>query len=94
MQLRKVCNHPDLFESRDYVTPSIQIFPIDVVIPYLVLSVFDYNPFGTLNYKNLNLILEDNEKISKYDFFQMIKNFPVKPFHEVYQDIVNSKLKY
>jgi hypothetical protein len=90
MQLRKVCNHPDLFESRDYTTPSIQMFPIDIVIPYRVLSIFDYDPFQSINYKNLNLRLEDNEKISKYDFIQMIKNFPVKPFYEVYQDIVNS----
>jgi SNF2 family DNA or RNA helicase len=91
MQLRKVCNHPDLFESRDYMTPAIQMFPIDIVIPYLALSIFDSEPLNTLSYKNMNLILEDNEKISKYDYFQMIKNFPVKPFYEIYQDIVNSK---
>jgi SNF2 family DNA or RNA helicase len=91
MQLRKVCNHPDLFESRDYVTPSIQMFPIDVVIPHLALSMFDYDPLNSLSYKNLNLILEDNEKISKYDYLKMLKYFPVKPFYEVYQDIIDSK---
>ena len=91
MQLRKVCNHPDLFESRDYMTPSIQMFPIEITIPHLILSMFDYDPLNSLNYKNLNLIFEENEKISKYDYIQMIKNFPVKPLYEVYEDIVNSK---
>ena len=58
MQLRKVCNHPDLFETRDYITPSVQLFDLDIMIPYLVLSIFSYDPLSSINLKNLNLIFK------------------------------------
>jgi SNF2 family DNA or RNA helicase len=35
MQLRKVCNHPDLFEPRAVVTPFI-VDPITIEVPYFV----------------------------------------------------------
>lgn len=37
MQLRKVCNHPDLFEPRSVITPFI-LDPISLHVPSLVLN--------------------------------------------------------
>lgn len=90
MQLRKVCNHPDLFETRDYVTPSIQHFGINLIIPTIVFSIFAYDPLKTLNLNNINLLLQDNDKMSKYDYIQSIKRFPLVPFYEIYTEFINS----
>ncbi len=91
MQLRKVCNHPDLFDSRDYVTPSRQHFQIFFFVPYIVLNIFAYDPLKSINLKHLNFIFEEFEKISKFDYFSMIKNFPIKPFYQIINEIIESK---
>jgi hypothetical protein len=91
MQLRKVCNHPDLFDTRDYTTPSKQLFEIAYFVPYIVTSVNHYNPMKTINLKNLNLILEDFEKVTKYDYLLMLKNFPQRAFYEIYSQAIKSK---
>ena len=44
MQLRKVCNHPDLFDSRDYNTSLRSLYDIVYVFPALAATVFEYNP--------------------------------------------------
>ena len=44
MQLRKVCNHPNLFEPRPIVSP----FQMESIIYYTASQVYgllDYNPF-------------------------------------------------
>ena len=91
MQLRKVCNHPDLFDSRDYVTPSKQIIHIFYCVPSLILNLFSYDPMKTVNLKHLNFIFEEFEKISKFDYISMIKNFPIKPFYQIINEIIESK---
>jgi SNF2 family DNA or RNA helicase len=93
MQLRKVCNHPDLFDSRDYVTPSSQFFQIFYYIPSIILNLFCYDPMKTTNLKHLNFIFEEFEKISKFDYLSLVKNFPIKPFYQIMTEIIESKLK-
>jgi E1A-binding protein p400 len=44
MQLRKVCNHPNLFEVRPTISP-FQMEGITYVTASLVISVLDYDPF-------------------------------------------------
>lgn len=44
MQLRKVCNHPNLFEVRPTVSP-FQMEAIEYVTASLVWSALDYDPF-------------------------------------------------
>ena len=44
MQLRKVCNHPNLFEVRPTVSP-FQMEGIEFVTASLVASALDYDPF-------------------------------------------------
>ena len=90
MQLRKVCNHPDLFDSRDYVTPSKQNFQIFYLVPYMILNLLAYDPLKSINLKNMSFIFEEFEKISKFDYISMIKNFPIKPFYQIINEIIES----
>ena len=41
MQLRKVCNHPDLFDSRDYDSSMLSLFNIYFIIPALVFESYE-----------------------------------------------------
>jgi SNF2 family DNA or RNA helicase len=46
MQLRKVCNHPDLFESRPIISPlTIQKKSINYEIPKLIEKINLKNPY-------------------------------------------------
>ena len=56
MQLRKVCNHPDLFDSRDYMTSFKSLFEIIFIFPTLAFNILEYNPLKSINYYNLKLI--------------------------------------
>lgn len=75
MQLRKVCNHPNLFEVRPTISP-FQCVGIRLHIPSIVYTALDYDPFKVnflLNYlfiafnligdcsvfKKINLSFED-----------------------------------
>ena len=93
MQLRKVCNHPDLFDSRDYDSSMLSLFNIYFVIPAIVFSVFKYDPMKSVNYKNLKLFLLSNEKLNTYDYIELTKNFPFNPFFELYDDITKNKIQ-
>ncbi|XP_059614802.1 helicase domino isoform X2 [Phlebotomus argentipes] len=56
MQLRKVCNHPNLFEVR----PTISPFRMDGIKYWtasLVCNVLDYNPLEQIDLHSLNLVL-------------------------------------
>uniref|UniRef100_K1PFP5 Helicase SRCAP n=1 Tax=Magallana gigas TaxID=29159 RepID=K1PFP5_MAGGI len=46
MQLRKVCNHPSLFDPRPIVSP-FKTEGINYCVPSLVLNCLNYNPFKT-----------------------------------------------
>ncbi|XP_014611101.1 PREDICTED: helicase domino isoform X2 [Polistes canadensis] len=60
MQLRKVCNHPNLFEVRPTVSP-FQMEAIEFITASLVWSVLDYDPFKHIDLSTLNLLLLDSE---------------------------------
>ncbi|OMO82621.1 hypothetical protein COLO4_22907 [Corchorus olitorius] len=55
MQLRKVCNHPDLFEGRPIVS-SFDMCGIDIQLSSSVCSVLSTGPFSTIDLKNLGLV--------------------------------------
>ncbi|XP_014280973.1 helicase domino isoform X2 [Halyomorpha halys] len=54
MQLRKVCNHPNLFEVRPTVSP-FQMDSLEYHVPSLVWSALDYDPFKHVDLVFLNL---------------------------------------
>ncbi|EZA58517.1 Helicase domino [Ooceraea biroi] len=56
MQLRKVCNHPNLFEVRPTVSP-FQMEALEFVTASLVWSALDYDPFKHVQLSSLNLLL-------------------------------------
>ncbi|KAK0093865.1 hypothetical protein PV326_012451 [Microctonus aethiopoides] len=61
MQLRKVCNHPNLFEVRPTVSP-FQMEAIEYVTASLTWSVLDYDPFKHVDLSFLNLQLTNVER--------------------------------
>jgi SNF2 family DNA or RNA helicase len=93
MQLRKVCNHPDLFDSRDYDSSLLSLFNIYFVIPSIVFTVFKYDPMKSVNFKNLKLFLLSNEKFNSYDYVELIRNFPFNPLFELYDEITKNKIQ-
>ncbi|KAJ8680257.1 hypothetical protein QAD02_016044 [Eretmocerus hayati] len=60
MQLRKVCNHPNLFEVRPTVSP-FQMEGLDFHTASLAWSALDYDPFKHIDLSCLNLQLIDLE---------------------------------
>ncbi|XP_065878291.1 protein PHOTOPERIOD-INDEPENDENT EARLY FLOWERING 1 isoform X2 [Euphorbia lathyris] len=71
MQLRKVCNHPDLFEGRPIVS-SFDLEGIDIQLSSDVCSMLSHNPFSTVNLGDLGLLF------TCHDF-----NMPSWEFEEV-----------
>ncbi|KAK3916242.1 Helicase domino [Frankliniella fusca] len=60
MQLRKVCNHPNLFEARPTISP-FQMEGIDYVTASLVCNVLDYDVWKDIDLRNLNMQMIDLE---------------------------------
>lgn len=56
MQLRKVCNHPNLFEPRPTVSP-FRMNSIPYKIPGILMTPLDYNPNTDVNLNNIHLSL-------------------------------------
>ncbi|XP_060528585.1 helicase domino isoform X2 [Cylas formicarius] len=56
MQLRKVCNHPNLFEVRPTIS-SFQCEKINLHIPSIVYEAVRYDPFKHVNLYAMNLLL-------------------------------------
>lgn len=52
MQLRKVCNHPNLFEVRPTVSP-FQMEAIEFVTASLAWSALDYHPFKVIVHRRV-----------------------------------------
>ncbi|EPS61370.1 hypothetical protein M569_13427 [Genlisea aurea] len=55
MQLRKVCNHPDLFEGRPIVS-SFDMKGIDLQLSSSVCSILKPGPFSTIDLSGLGLV--------------------------------------
>lgn len=50
MQLRKVCNHPNLFEVRPILSP-FQMESLEFHVASFVFSALNYDPFKVTNFK-------------------------------------------
>ena len=91
MQLRKVCNHPDLFEARSIESPFIlndqdrikYSFPT-----FLVKDLHLMNAERDVNLANLNLRLIDNEARTKLTTTRCQE---LMPSRQMYETIVNNK---
>lgn len=69
MQLRKVCNHPDLFEARTIESPFIMQERIAYGCPAVIYQgLMQYDPLKHVNYSNLNFVLSDFEPLSRLDY--------------------------
>ncbi|KQK08524.1 protein PHOTOPERIOD-INDEPENDENT EARLY FLOWERING 1 isoform X1 [Brachypodium distachyon] len=60
MQLRKVCNHPDLFEGRPIIS-SFDMAGINMQISSSVCMVLDKGPFSQADLSDMNLVFTQNE---------------------------------
>ena len=60
MQLRKVCNHPDLFEGRPIIS-SFDMNGIDLQLTSAVCSMLSHVPFSGVDLNHLNLIFSQND---------------------------------
>lgn len=69
MQLRKVCNHPNLFDPRPTVSPYIET-ALCYYIPSISTSVLDYKPLSHVNFDSLNLLIT---KLTNYDLYVQTK---------------------
>lgn len=56
MQLRKVCNHPNLFEVRPTVSP-FRMDQIDMKVPAMLYNIVQYDPLKDIDLVALNLVL-------------------------------------
>jgi len=67
MQLRKVCNHPNLFEVRPTISP-FQMEGITYETASLVMSALDYNPFKVSDiFEGVGMVeLKENIEICRY----------------------------
>jgi len=45
MQLRKVCNHPNLFEPRPTISP-FQMEALPYTVPRCMFNIMEYDPFS------------------------------------------------
>ncbi|XP_061388669.1 helicase domino [Musca vetustissima] len=60
MQLRKVCNHPNMFEVRPTISP-FQMEGITFETSRLVCDLMEYDPFTQIDLHSLNLLLIELE---------------------------------
>jgi len=61
MQLRKCCNHPNLFEPRPTISPFV-IDPLEPSVPSMVQNCLDYNPFKQIHLPSHLLLMAHHEK--------------------------------
>ena len=86
MQLRKVCNHPDLFEPRAIESPFFIADRITYHCPKLIWDTCGREADQEYLFKLLNLILNKNENITIKSFISQIENFPQRSLVEVLQN--------
>ncbi|GFT29328.1 helicase domino [Trichonephila clavipes] len=78
MQLRKVCNHPNMFEERPTVSPFL-MEGIKYNTASLAFGALDYDPFKHINLSSLNLLLADLELSLTAFAAHRVKKFQVPP---------------
>ncbi|CAA6665108.1 unnamed protein product [Spirodela intermedia] len=60
MQLRKVCNHPDLFEGRPIIS-SFDMSGVELPLSSAVCTMLSVGPFSNVDIKGLNLLFSQND---------------------------------
>ncbi|KAJ0985563.1 hypothetical protein J5N97_003919 [Dioscorea zingiberensis] len=60
MQLRKVCNHPDLFEGRPIIS-SYDMAGINMQVSSSVCTMFSSDPFSEVDLKGLNCVFTQHD---------------------------------
>lgn len=68
MQLRKVCNHPDLFEPRTIESPFIMQKRVTYHYSSSLYKTFQYDPLKDVNFKSLNFVITEFENIAQYEY--------------------------
>ena len=76
MQLRKVCNHPDLFDTRSKESPFFQQEHVAKSFPAIVWKAFKDNAHEKISFQGLRFVLSELEDVSKRDFNQRKALFP------------------
>nr|ACJ61498.1 photoperiod independent early flowering protein [Glycine max] len=66
MQLRKVCNHPDLFEGRPIVS-SFDMCGIDIQLSSSVCSILLPSPFSTVDLRGLGLLFTHLDSMAAWE---------------------------
>ena len=84
MQLRKVCNHPDLFEARTIESPFIMQqdeYAIKYSFPHFMLKHFESAQMAQeLSLTNLQLIVTRNEHLSSRVCDRQLELLPTRSF--------------
>ncbi|XP_025417913.1 helicase domino isoform X3 [Sipha flava] len=62
MQLRKVCNHPNMFEPRPTISP-FQMEALTFAVPRLVFNLIKYDPMNKIDLRSVNLLFTHLEEI-------------------------------
>lgn len=76
MQLRKVCNHPDLFEGRPIIS-SFDMAGINMHLSYSVCMLLDKTPFSHVDLYDMNLVFTQNEfGMSSWEADEVVAAFP------------------
>ncbi|AQK73658.1 Protein PHOTOPERIOD-INDEPENDENT EARLY FLOWERING 1 [Zea mays] len=76
MQLRKVCNHPDLFEGRPIIS-SFDMAGINMQLSYSVCMLLDKSPFSQVDLSDMNFVFTQNEfSMSSWEADEVISAFP------------------
>ena len=83
MQLRKVCNHPDLFEARTIESPFIMTDRLAFECPSLIqknliFNEVDMRPHDCFNLRNFNLYLPALETLSAHHHAANKELYPYK----------------
>lgn len=79
MQLRKVCNHPDLFEPRTIESPFIMQDRLQYSFSSLIFKALQYNPKKDVNMKSLNFVLSEFETLSQTEYHSLQELYPQRP---------------
>lgn len=87
MQLRKVCNHPNLFEPRPTISPFM-MHSIAYKVPGVVMTPFDYNPHNHVNLANLQLLANSGSPMTSLscDYLKKKKVTKNQLFEEIQCD--------
>ena len=94
MQLRKVCNHPDLFETRPITTswaiPTSSIADYEIKELLMRKKYLSSDIFSTVDLDVLGLILTNQEHRPLYAYADMIRLHAHKLFRERYLEIAKT----